>query len=81
MEKQNVTLSLPKKLLRKAKILAAKEDKSLSELLRESIEEKVSEREGYGKARRRQTKILRTGLNLGTGGRITLSREQLHERG
>ena len=36
MERQNVTLSLPKALLKKAKTLAVKKDKSLSDLLREA---------------------------------------------
>jgi hypothetical protein len=80
MEKQNITLALPKKLLKKAKVLAASQDKSVSELVRESLEEKVQEQEGYAKARRRQLNLLQTGINLGTGGEIRLSREDLHER-
>jgi hypothetical protein len=81
MEKQNVTLSLPKVLLRKAKVLAAMEEKSLSELLRESLEERVKGTSGYNRARNRQVRILRRGLNLGTKGSISVSREVLHERG
>ena len=80
MEKQNVTLALPKKLLKKAKMLAASQDKSVTQLLRESIEEKVNEHEGYAKARRRQKKILARGLNLGTRGKLRFSRDELHER-
>ena len=40
MEKQKVTLSLPRPLLKQAKIIAASQDKSLSQLMRESLEEK-----------------------------------------
>ena len=40
MERQNVTLSLPKSLLKKAKAIAAEEDKSLSELIREFLEKR-----------------------------------------
>ncbi|RLB21781.1 MAG: CopG family transcriptional regulator, partial [Deltaproteobacteria bacterium] len=43
MERQNVTLSLPKLLLKKAKVIAASREKSLSDLLRESLEQKVRE--------------------------------------
>ena len=43
MERRNVTLSLPKTLLKKAKILAVMKDRSLSDLLRETLEEKVKE--------------------------------------
>ena len=49
MDKQNVTLSLPRSLLRKAKTLAVMKDKSLSELLRETLEEKVNKETGYQK--------------------------------
>jgi predicted transcriptional regulator len=80
MEKQNVTLSLPKDLLRKAKVLAALNQKSLSELMRESLEEKVQGAGGYAAAKRRQLALIRAGLNLGTKGRIGFSREELHER-
>ena len=80
MERQNVTLSLPKALLKKAKTIAVQQDKSLSELLRESIEEKVQEASGFRKARERQIRVLKSGLDLGTGGKLATTREELHER-
>jgi len=80
MEKQNVTLSLPRTLLRSAKIIAAKSNKSLSELMRESLEERVQMATGFKKAKQRQSMLLKTGLDLGTKGRFELTREQLHER-
>lgn len=78
MEKQNVTLSLPRPLLKKAKIIAAGQDKSLSQLLRESLEEKVREESDYNKARKRQLRLLKKGLDLGTGGQVKISRDELH---
>lgn len=80
MEKQNVTISIPKVLLRRAKILAAQSDKSLSQLLRESLEEKVREADDYNRARNRQLRLLKKGLDLGTGGRIETGRDELHAR-
>ena len=80
MEKQNVTLSLPKTLLKKAKILAASSNKSLSRLLSESIEERVQLANGYKRAKERQLKILKNGFDLGTKGRIKITREEIHER-
>lgn len=80
MERQNVTISLPRNLLKRAKIVAAKNETSLSELMRESLEEKVRESTGYAAARERQVRLLRKGFDLGTKGRITTSREDLHER-
>ncbi len=80
MERQNVTLSLPKLLLKKAKVIAASREKSLSELLRESLEQKVREANGYKKARQRQLKLLKEGLDLGTKGDIATTRDEIHER-
>lgn len=80
MERQNVTLSLPKSLLKKAKALAVRTDKSLSMLLKESLEEKVYEATGYEKARERQKKVLQRGFDLGTKGRISIARDELHAR-
>lgn len=81
MNRQNVTLSLPKALLKKAKMIAAGKEKSLSELLKESLEEKVREATGYKKAKTRQVNLLKKGLDLGTGGFIAVSRKELHGRG
>jgi metal-responsive CopG/Arc/MetJ family transcriptional regulator len=80
MDRQNVTLSLPKSLLKKAKMVAASREKSLSELLRESLEDKVREATGYKKAKARQLKLLKKGINLETKGQITATREELHVR-
>ena len=80
MERRNVTLSLPKTHLKKAKTLAVMKDRSLSDLLRETLEEKVEEETGYQRAKERQIALMEKGFNLGTKGRITISREELHER-
>ena len=80
MEKQNITLSLPKPLLKKAKILAAGEDKSVSELIREALEKRLLESSGYAAARNRQLKILEKGYDLGTEGVLDTTREELHAR-
>ena len=80
MEKQNVTLSLPKELLKKAKVLAASQNKSLSEFLRESLEERIRESSGYRTAKLRQLKLLKEGFDLGTKGQIGFNRDELHER-
>ena len=80
MEKQNVTLSLPKALLKKAKTLAIMKDRSLSELLRETLEEKVKEEGGYQRARRKQIAFMERGADLGNKDPISISRDELHER-
>jgi hypothetical protein len=80
MEKQNVTLSIPKTLLRQAKIMAMSQNKSLSQFLKESLEEKVREKADYKKAQKRQLRLLKNGLDLGTKGQIKSSRDDLHAR-
>ena len=80
MEKQNVTLSIPRPLLKKAKIMAASQDKSLSQFLKESLEEKVREEADYSKAQTRQLRLLKKGLDLGTKGQVRISRDDLHAR-
>ncbi|MGB5618455.1 MAG: hypothetical protein WBM78_16545 [Desulfobacterales bacterium] len=80
MEKQNVTLSIPKTLLRQAKIMAMSQNKSLSQFLKESLEEKVREKADYKKAQKRQLRLLKNGLDLGTKGQIRSSRDDLHAR-
>ncbi|MFN3533717.1 MAG: CopG family transcriptional regulator [Candidatus Brocadia sp.] len=80
MDKKSVTLLLPKSLLKKAEAIAANKGKSLSELMKESLEEKVREATGYGKARERQLNLLKRGFDLGTKGSITISRKELHAR-
>lgn len=80
MERQNVTLSLPKELLKRAKAMAASKEKSLSALLRESLEEKIKDAKGYKKAKDRQMGLLNQGIDIGTKGRMTVTREELHAR-
>ena len=77
---QNVTLAIPKDLLRKAKILAVQKNTSLSGLLTQMLAELVSRQEGYEQARRSSLAMLKSGLDLGTQGNITWKREELHER-
>jgi Arc/MetJ-type ribon-helix-helix transcriptional regulator len=78
--RRNITLSLPRSLISKAKLEAVKQDKSLSEFIREALEEKLDAGSAYQKAKQRQLEKLAEGLDLGTCGRISVSREELHER-
>jgi metal-responsive CopG/Arc/MetJ family transcriptional regulator len=80
MEKQNITLSLPKELLKKGKGLAAKKGVSLNELVRELLQQSTENAEGYRTAADRQTKQMREGIPLGTKGKISWKRDELHQR-
>ena len=80
MEKQNVTLSIPKEILREAKHLAVDRGISLSGLLVEALEERVKRLAQMRRAAERQRPLMRRGLKLGTKGKIRWSREDLHAR-
>ena len=77
---QNVTLAIPKDILRKAKILAVQRNTSLSRLLTETLTELVAQAEGYEQAKLRSLELMKHGLILGTEGKVTWKREALHER-
>jgi hypothetical protein len=76
--KQNVTVSLERQTLQKAKILAAKRNTSISGLLAQQIEHLVSQDDAYERAQRKALALLERGFHL--GGSITVSRDELHER-
>lgn len=77
---QNVTLSLPKRLLKRAKVIAAQRETSVSRILSRLLEEFVEREDDYEQARRRAMARMRRGWDLGTGGRATWTRDELHER-
>ena len=76
--KTNITLKLDGDLLRKAKVLAAEEDTSVSALLAQQLEKIVREREGYEQAKRRALARLKRGYNLGY--KPPASRDEFYER-
>ena len=77
---QNITLALPKWLLRKVKHLAVEREKSVSRMLAETLEELVTRNDAYSEARRRALYDLEHPRDLGTFGKITWTRDELHER-
>ena len=76
--KQNITVRLDSQTLRKAKVLAAKRNTSISGLLAEQIETLVGEDEAYEQAQRRALSLLEQGFHL--GGKIASTRDEWHER-
>jgi predicted transcriptional regulator len=79
-ENQNVTLSLPRDLLKRVKRVAADRDTSVSALMAEALRRLADEDSRYAAARKRALAALRSPRSLGTGGRRTWSRADLHER-
>ncbi len=79
-EIQNITLALPKRLLRRVKHLAVERETSVSRLLAETLEELVTRGDAYEEARRQALYDLNHPKNLGTNGSITWTRDELYER-
>jgi hypothetical protein len=77
-KKQNVTVSLSRQVLKKAKVLAARRETSISGLLAQEIERLVSNDEAYQRSERQALALLDQGFHL--GGVIRASRDELHER-
>lgn len=80
MEKQNITLSLPKEILKKGKMLAAKKGISLNQLVRELLQMTAENEEGYHISADRQIKRMKEGISLGTKGKIPWQRDELYQR-
>jgi hypothetical protein len=80
MERQNITLSLPKEILLKVKLIAVKRQTSVSGLLTHTLERLVEQEDAYAHARRRHLEWLERGADLGTAGHVAVDREELHER-
>jgi hypothetical protein len=76
--KYNVTVSLDRKIIQKAKIFAARHSTSISGLLAQQIEFLVGEEEAYERAERLAMSLLDEGFHL--GGTIRAGRDELHER-
>ena len=79
-ENQNITLSLPRQLLRRVKRVAADRDTSVSALMTEALGRLADEDRRYSAARKRARSALRTARSIGTRGRRTWARDELHER-
>ena len=79
-ETRNITLALPVALLKQAKRVAADRETSVSALLEEALKSAVrpDADERYEAARRRY--VARRQTPLGTKGRRTWTRDELHER-
>jgi len=77
-EKYNVTISLDRKTIQKAKVFAARRSTSISGLLAQQIEILVGEEEAYERAEHLALSLLDEGFHL--GGVIRARREGLHDR-
>lgn len=80
MNNQNITLSLPKDILLRIKLIAVQRQTSVSNLLTQALVRIVQQEDEYTQAQRRHLQSLERGFDLGTRGRLKTKRDELHER-
>ena len=76
METQNITLSIPKDILQKVKLLAVQRRTSVSGLLTQTLERLATQEDAYVSAQQRHFQLLEQGADLGTNGHILTRREK-----
>jgi hypothetical protein len=79
-ENQNITLSVPRAVLRRVKRLAADRDTSVSALMTEALARLSDDDRRYAAAKKRALAAMTSARSLGTRGRRTWTRDGLHER-
>jgi hypothetical protein len=77
---RKVTLSLPVKVLRQLKRIAARRQTSVSKLVTHTLEELAAREDEYARARDRHLAWLEQAADLGTQGSLAWPRDALHER-
>src|SRR2546428_7058167 len=75
-DNQNITLSLPRELLKRVKRVAADRDTSVSALMTEALGRLTDEDRRYSATKKRALAALRSRRSLGTDGRRTWSRDE-----
>ena len=80
MEKQNITLSLPREILKKGKMVVAQKGISFNELVRELLQMTAENEEEYRTSAERQIRQIGKKIELGTKGKISWKRDQLYQR-
>ncbi|WP_343708857.1 DUF6364 family protein [Mycobacterium sp.] len=79
MPTKNITLSMPEELVRRAKVLAAQRDMSVSSLVARLLEHLVGDVRDYDEAWAIERQRMREGIGLQVEP-ITWSRDEVHKR-
>jgi len=80
VEYQNITLSIPKEILKKVKHIAVEKNTSVSGLLSRHLADIVARDDAYKKAKASQMKLMKKGFDLIGEGKTLWSRGELHDR-
>jgi hypothetical protein len=80
METQSITLVLPKTMLQRIERLASQRQISGAHLVTQTLEQLVARDEAYTHARQRHLQWLAHSADLGAGGQLLKTRDELHAR-
>lgn len=80
METLNITLSIPKDILLKVRLLATSGQTSVSGLLTQALETLAQQEDARAHARSLRLQRLEPGIDLGSQGLVLTQRDELHER-
>ena len=78
MAKRNLTLQLDDEVIRRAKVIAAQRDTSVSKLVADQLADLVADDLNYERAHHRYRELLAT--VRGSSGGVHVSRDELHDR-
>jgi len=79
MSTRNITLSLPEDLVRRAKVLAAQQDTSVSALVADLLRQVTDQGGDYDSVWAAEERLMAEGIGLEIGS-VTWSRADTHER-
>ena len=79
-KRKNVTLSLPEPLVRRFRVYAAAQNKSMTSLAATAIEKFIEQDSDRSKAIARMLERMRNAPDRGTRGKITWTRDEINER-
>jgi hypothetical protein len=79
MASRNITLSMPDELVRRAKVVAAQRDMSVSALVARLLEQLVGDVRDDEQVWAEERRLMDSGIGMQVGD-LTWSRDELHER-
>lgn len=79
-QNQNITLSVPRDVLKRVKRLAADRETSVSALMTEALSRLADDDRRYPAVRRRALAAMTSARSLGTRGQRAWTRDELHDR-
>ncbi|UNC91314.1 CopG family transcriptional regulator [Candidatus Contubernalis alkaliaceticus] len=80
MNNQNITLSIPKNVLKKIKHIAVEKNTSVSKLLTEQLILIAAKEDDYQKAKAAQLHLLKEGFDMGIENKTDWKRDELYDR-